>query len=227
MLERQWRVGRKVGRLGVSLLRDGVRPFRLARQAITGWGAIQRTWELASLLGVVRRLKPRVVMEIGTHRGGTLMCLAAVSAHDALLLSLDMHTSPMGVEPEWPAVERRIRAGLKPGQQLVALRMDSHQQGTLDAVRAALGGQGVDFLFIDGDHTYEGVWQDFRMYSPLVRPGGLVAFHDIHRNPDDPASRVDQFWSEVRGRYRCRELIDQDFPGGTGMGIGILEMPGA
>jgi hypothetical protein len=30
----------------------------------------------------------------------------------------------------------------------------------------------VDFLFIDGDHTYEGVKKDFEMYSPLVRREG-------------------------------------------------------
>jgi predicted O-methyltransferase YrrM len=227
MLERQRRAGRKAARLSAAVLRDGVRPIRLAREAITGWGAIQRTWELASLLGTVRRMRPRVVMEIGTHRGGTLMCLAAMAAPDAFLLSLDMHTSPMGEEPEWPAVERRIRSTLGPRQELVSLRMDSHTDGTLSAVREALGGRAVDFLFIDGDHTYGGVWQDFTMYSPLVRPGGRVAFHDIHLNPHDPVSRVDRFWSEVKGRYRSRELIDQDFPGGTGMGIGVLEMPGA
>jgi predicted O-methyltransferase YrrM len=226
MLEHRRRQARKVGRIAGAVLRDGVLPLRLARQAIHEWGAIQRTWELTAMLGAVRRLRPGVVMEIGTHRGGTLMCLAAVARPDAFLLSLDMHTSPMGVEPPWEQVEQRIRGSLRPGQELVALRMDSHLDATLDAVRTALDGRAVDFLFIDGDHTYEGVWQDFDMYSPLVRPGGLVAFHDIHFNPHDPVSRVDRFWSEVRGRFRCRELVDQDFPGGTGMGIGILEMPG-
>jgi predicted O-methyltransferase YrrM len=37
----------------------------------------------------------------------------------------------------------------------------------------------VDFLFIDADHSYEGVKKDFEMYSPLVRKGGIIAFHDI------------------------------------------------
>lgn len=36
----------------------------------------------------------------------------------------------------------------------------------------------VDLLFIDGDHLYEGVEADWRMYHHLVRPGGIVAFHD-------------------------------------------------
>jgi hypothetical protein len=32
-----------------------------------------------------------------------------------------------------------------------------------------LGGERVDFIFIDGDHTYEGVKRDFEMHSPLMR----------------------------------------------------------
>lgn len=36
----------------------------------------------------------------------------------------------------------------------------------------------VDVLFIDGDHSYEGVLADWLLYHPLVREGGIVAFHD-------------------------------------------------
>jgi predicted O-methyltransferase YrrM len=39
--------------------------------------------------------------------------------------------------------------------------------------------EGVDLLFIDGDHQYASVLTDWLLYSPLVRPGGLVAFHDV------------------------------------------------
>lgn len=52
---------------------------------------------------------------------------------------------------------------------------DSHLQSTLENV-AALG--PYDFLFIDGDHRRTGVQMDIEMYFPLVRPGGLAAFHD-------------------------------------------------
>lgn len=38
---------------------------------------------------------------------------------------------------------------------------------------------GVDLLFIDGDHQYASVLTDWLLYSPLVKAGGLVAFHDI------------------------------------------------
>ncbi len=38
---------------------------------------------------------------------------------------------------------------------------------------------GIDALFIDGDHAYKAVLQDWLLYSPLVRPGGIIAFHDV------------------------------------------------
>jgi len=36
----------------------------------------------------------------------------------------------------------------------------------------------IDFLHIDGDHTYEGVKLDWELYSPKVRPGGYITVHD-------------------------------------------------
>ena len=36
----------------------------------------------------------------------------------------------------------------------------------------------IDFIFIDGDHSYEGVKQDIENYLPKLKPGATVAFHD-------------------------------------------------
>lgn len=38
--------------------------------------------------------------------------------------------------------------------------------------------QNIDFLFIDGDHHYENALTDWLLYSPLVKTGGMVVFHD-------------------------------------------------
>jgi len=46
-------------------------------------------------------------------------------------------------------------------------------------VRGILGSRKLDFLFIDGDHSYEGVRRDFEMYSPLVREGGIICMQCI------------------------------------------------
>ncbi|HTD39435.1 MAG TPA: class I SAM-dependent methyltransferase [Mucilaginibacter sp.] len=36
----------------------------------------------------------------------------------------------------------------------------------------------TDFLFIDGDHSYEGVSKDWHLYSTLLKKNSIVAFHD-------------------------------------------------
>ena len=36
----------------------------------------------------------------------------------------------------------------------------------------------IEFLFIDGDHSYEGVKSDFELYSKILTPGGLIVIHD-------------------------------------------------
>jgi predicted O-methyltransferase YrrM len=51
-----------------------------------------------------------------------------------------------------------------------------------DSAKAALVPDGfapADFLFIDGGHDLEVVRRDVELYVPLVRSGGVVAFHDF------------------------------------------------
>ena len=58
-------------------------------------------------------------------------------------------------------------------------------------------GEGqLDFVFIDADHTYEGVLADLTAWYPKVRPGGLICGHDI----DNPLGKVgaEEPWG-VRG----------------------------
>ena len=83
-------------------------------------------------------------------------------------------------------------------QKIYLIRADSHLTGSLQKVKSALKGKSLDFLFIDGDHSYRGVKQDFEMYSPLVRKGGLVAFHDICRHPPELRCDVYSYWNEIK-----------------------------
>ncbi len=73
-------------------------------------------------------------------------------------------------------------------------------------------------LFIDGDHTYEGVKKDFDMYSPLVKKGGIVAFHDIVQ-VSDAGVEVARFWNEVKSSYQHREIIEDPQQGWGGIGV--------
>jgi predicted O-methyltransferase YrrM len=37
---------------------------------------------------------------------------------------------------------------------------------------------GIDFIFFDGDHSYEGVKKDFDLWSPKMKNGSVMVFHD-------------------------------------------------
>ena len=77
----------------------------------------------------------------------------------------------------------------------------------------------LDLLFIDGDHTYEGVKSDFEMYSPLVREGGMIAFHDILDHNPDTGCEVSTYWNEIKDDYPHVELAVAPYRWG---GIGVV-----
>jgi spermidine synthase len=57
-----------------------------------------------------------------------------------------------------------------------------------------------DLIFIDGDHSYEGVRRDFELYQELLSPRGYIVFHDIdpdHVFRDGAGGEVYQFWKDI------------------------------
>jgi cephalosporin hydroxylase len=211
---RAWRIAR-------ATIAHGPRSLALARRAIARHGAVQRTWELMSLVGLVAALRPRTVVEIGTHNGGTLICWAAVADPRALLISVDFPNGQLPGRPDDGA--RRFQRFLRAGQSLSCLCRDSHDPATLASVKALLDGRPVDFLFIDGDHSLAGVAADHAMYAPLVRSGGLIAFHDIRPSALVPDAEAHVFWRGLRTAPGAVELVDQA-AGEQGMGIGVIRV---
>lgn len=193
--------------------------FLFARDAMGGtirpW---QDAYEFMSLLQKVQQLKPKVVVEIGTMNGGTLFMYTRVAADDATLISIDL---PHGIHGGGYPIHRSslYRRFARPGQNIQLMRADSHLSATLDALKKALDGKAIDFLFIDGDHTYEGVRQDYEMYSPLVRSGGLVAFHDTAVDLVKERCEVNRFWAEVQENHEHEEFVQSGDPK---FGIGVI-----
>jgi len=214
---------------GLDDLFDFVSGFNHRGIAITSW---QKKDEILGLLRLVEPLRARTVVEIGTASGGTLFMLTHVAASDATLVSVDLPGGRLGGERgasrhRYPLWRTRLYRGFgRDGQRVRALRADSHDLATVDEVRRHLGDAKIDFLFIDGDHSYEGVRRDFELYSPLVRAGGLVAFHDIvpggpekHGDPGD----VPVYWRELRNRHEIEAELVEDWEWGS-CGIGVLRL---
>ena len=190
--------------------------------------------EIVQLGKILQSAAPRYSLEIGTNYGGTLFFLCTLSPPDATIISLDLPSGQFGGGyplRKVPLFRRFARAG----QQLHLIRADSHSPGTKERVLQILDGEQLDYLFLDGDHTYYGVQRDFQMYAPLVRSGGIVAFHDIATYNPESKCQVAKFWSEIKNHYQHREIIEELNQGSppiavTGApmetaGLGVLFMP--
>lgn len=154
-----------------------------AIRAITDFGAQQKATELTALLEFLASLKIDSVLEIGCWTGGTLWLWTQIADK---VVSIDV--AAHGDRRELPASVHRILG-------------DSHDP----TVKAQLAGQRFDLVFIDGDHTYDGVRRDWEMYAPL---GRYVALHDIVWHPPISGIHVQPFWDELKARHDTVEFID-------------------
>jgi predicted O-methyltransferase YrrM len=190
--------------------------------------------EILALAKLLQTSAPKRSLEIGTNYGGTLFLLCALSPADAKIISVDLPYGLFG--GGYPL--RKIplfRKFARDRQQLHLMRADSHSPETKQRVIELLDGEKLDYLFVDADHTYSGVQQDFQMYSPLVRSGGMVAFHDIVTYNPHTKCEVARFWSKIKNHYQHREFIEELSPRSQPIavtratmetaGLGVLFMP--
>ena len=76
-----------------------------------------------------------------------------------------------------------------------------------------------DLIFIDADHTYEGVKLDFNNYLPMLSEGGVIGLHDVEC-PDFPG--INKFWNELENtnKYNMKKFVKRGFL--VQYGIGML-----
>jgi predicted O-methyltransferase YrrM len=179
--------------------------------------ATQVASELAALGEILAVRRPEGALEIGTARGGTLLFLCRLANPQATIISVDL---PSGDLPGYRRAQGWLSKRLARREQRVQLLQgDSHSSDMLGKVKAALQGQELSYLFIDGDHTYEGVKRDFEMYAGLVGKGGIIALHDIVEGRPEAAEGVPRFWRETKSQYRHTEIIEDRQQGGFGIGV--------
>jgi cephalosporin hydroxylase len=177
------------------------------------------------MVKLVRELAPSVVVEIGSAQGGTLFAWCKSATPDALVVSVDLPGGDFGGIQGDTYGRRNYRrmAGYKrDGQTLKFVQGNSQSEKTRDEVLKVLDGRLIDFLFIDGDHAYEGVKRDYELYSPLVREGGVIGFHDVVNHPAEPLCQVDKFWDEIKDEVDGHEFIDPNnygYPRWGGIGF--------
>lgn len=177
----------------------------------------QRKNEFCSFIDSLNRHKISVIVEIGTADSGTHLLLSELLKSQKTMVAIDL--------------EIRNRKSLSAINSNIDNRLylegSSHSVETHSQLSSLLKKKKIDLLFIDGDHSYEGVKKDFELYKSSVSKNGIIAFHDI---VPDSFSRtgiktssyvgeVPKFWNEIKQDYKYKEFIESEDQDGCGIGV--------
>jgi predicted O-methyltransferase YrrM len=133
------------------------------------------------LYGLVRAQRPQVVVEIGSARGRSscALALACRTNGKGRVFAIDPHdVNPWTESETGGSTEAFLRARL----QDYHLNEWCEVMAMTSVEAAKTWTRKIDLLFIDGDHSFDGVRSDFEMFRSWLAPNALVAFHDTAWN---------------------------------------------
>jgi predicted O-methyltransferase YrrM len=176
---------------------------------------LQIPTEITQLAKAVQAINPKIIVEIGTARGGTSLIWSYLASKRVITCDLNDMTFQRPLFTRFPP----------PGSEcsVTLLTGNSHEASFKARLAKELNGEKVDFLFIDGDHTEPGVEADYNDYKEFVHPGGLIAFHDIVEKQPLATNQVYHLWKRIKVGAETQEFVAN--PNQCGFGIGVLKVP--
>ncbi len=148
-----------------------------------------------------------LIIELGSWNGRSSRAIADNLPADAKLLCVDTFSGSSG-EPDAHKTAKE-REGDGAFMKFFANLYDHIMLGRVIPVRMESGnaaetltkmGVKADMVFIDADHSYEGVKRDIQLWQPLVKDGGILCGHDYNL--------PEQSWDWVG----VRDCVDEMFP---------------
>jgi cephalosporin hydroxylase len=162
-------------------------------------GCICRGPNIENLLKLKKEHNPKVYAEIGVLYGGSII-EQMKDPNECIYIGIDPFTGYYGKEHDphrnvtltdhIGIVKKNIDTNNPNNHNYKLIKGNSESEEVLNQVKELTEGEvgKIDFLFIDGDHSAEGVERDFYNYFPYVSQGGLILFD----NYNDPS------WTQVK-----------------------------
>ncbi len=156
--------------------------------------------ELNCILMLMTSVAARKVIEIGTFDGNTTLNMAANLPVDGSVVTIDL---PMDNEEYALHIDAEIERNITDRARVGAQFLNNFEGHKIKQVLgdfaildfSTLGGP-FDFAFIDGCHAYAYVKSDTEKILPVMRPGGIVVWHD-YAMMESVSRAVDEF----RGQF--------------------------
>lgn len=170
---------------------------------LEGYACPQKKSELDRMIKLVAGSK--AVLEIGSSFGGTLKHMASVLPRGCTVVAVDL---PWDETPRFlnamPSLKEVCRQLGILGANVQLIIGDSHLKSVVERV-SEYG--PYDFVFIDGDNSYEGRKADWENYGPM---GRMVGIHGIVES---------RLWDEIKASGAHMEEFIEGADAGTGIGI--------
>lgn len=163
---------------------------------------------------LVRAVKPRVIVELGTHTGNSYFCMCQAVA-EAQTGSTCYAVDTWQGEEHAGYYDTAVFGEVSGYNQSQYASFSRLLKMTFDEARSSFANNSISLLHIDGLHTYEAVKHDFDSWYPKVAERGLILFHDTRaRHREDFG--VWRLWDEIKTRYRYTLEFDHSW------GLGVL-----
>ena len=164
------------------------------------------------MITLIQVVNPKTFVELGTHNGCSFFaaCQGAElrgETDDLNFLAIDSWEGDAHSGKHKPSVLKRFEYYIEKYFPWAGYRRDFFENVAPD-----FENDSIDLLHIDGLHTYEAVKNDFETWSPKVRDGGIILFHDTHEKAGDFG--VWKLWEELKTQYTTI-----DFPHYHGLGV--------
>lgn len=191
-------------------LRDFFHPAALLRpRRLSGLSAWVQHIPFA--MNLVARLRPRTIVELGTHAGDSY-CAFCQSVEFECLATRCFAVDTWQGDPQSKQYGPEILADLRAHHDPLYGGFSRLVQSTFEDAASHFGDGDIDLLHVDGYHTYDAVRQDLRTWLPKMSASGIVLMHDVNvREADFGAWRA---WDELK-----REHPHFEFLHGHGLGV--------
>lgn len=147
------------------------------------------------------------IVEIGVFEGRTTRMLAERDDADAVIYGIDpFFAGRFGVCWGERLARRYNRPHLMAGKLQLVAKFSTDVDADVPTP--------VDYVFIDGDHSLDGITADWAYWSKRLKPGGIIALHDTVLTSDKPTGyslgSIEYFSNHIRNDTRF-ELVQQQY----------------
>jgi predicted O-methyltransferase YrrM len=154
-------------------------------------------------------------VEIGVHNGSSLSYVVSNDKNIKTCIGIDLFENTFGHYLKDNITYNNTLNNIKKNNknnEIVLIKGNSQKKETINNLIKILNNNKIDLLFIDGDHTYEGVKKDFINYENLVNKNGFIVLDDYEPKYPGILKFVEEYIKknknyEIIGVYENNELI--------------------